>query len=219
MTNFIPIFPLNIVVYPGEKLNLHVFEPLYRQLVQECMASGKRFGIPCVLNGRIGDLGTTVEIISLEKEHENGNLDIRTEGKEVFSILEVVKELPDKLYSGAIVNYPPNEEAGISRKMERILNELRYLHQLLEVVKDYKKSDQELTVYDIAHHAGLSLEQEYELLGLFREDQRQEYLQRHLRQVIPTIVELQNLKDRIKLNGHFRKLSVDGDNSDANSGH
>ncbi len=219
MTNFIPIFPLNIVVYPGEKLNLHVFEPRYRQLVQECMASGKRFGIPCVLNGRIGDMGTTVEIISLEKEHENGNLDIRTEGKEVFSILEVVKELPDKLYSGAIVNYPPNEEAGISRKMERILNELRYLHQLLEVVKDYKKSDQELTVYDIAHHAGLSLEQEYELLGLFREDQRQEYLQRHLRQVIPTIVELQNLKDRIKLNGHFRKLSVDGDNSDANSGH
>lgn len=219
MTNFIPIFPLNIVVYPGEKLNLHVFEPRYRQLVQECMASGKRFGIPCVLNGRMGDLGTTVEIISVEKEHENGNLDIRTEGRDVFSVLEVVSELPNKLYGGAIVNYPPNEEAGIARKMERILNELRYLHQMLEVVKEYKKSDQDLKVYDIAHHAGLSVEQEYELLGLYREDQRQEYLQRHLHRFIPTIVELQNLKDRIKLNGHFRKLSVEGDNSDADFGH
>lgn len=217
MTNFIPIFPLNIVVYPGEKLNLHVFEPRYRQLVQECMGSGKRFGIPSVLNGRMGELGTTVEIISVEKEHENGNMDIRTEGREVFAILEVVNELPDKLFSGAIVHYPPNEGAGMARKMERILNELRYLHQLLEVVKNYKKPDQDLMVYDIAHHAGLSLEQEYELLGLFREDQRQEYMQRHLRRVIPTIVELQNLKDRIKLNGHFRKLSVNDDHEDTDS--
>jgi len=209
MTNFIPIFPLNIVVYPGEKLNLHIFEPKYRQLVMECMAKKKRFGIPCVLNGKMGELGTTVEILTMEKEHENGNMDLRTVGCEVFSVLDVVKELPDKLYSGAIVNYPENDTVGIRSKMDRILNELRYLHQLLEVSKPYAKRDEELTVYDIAHHAGMSLDQEYELLGLFREDQRQEYLQRHLRQVIPTIVELQNLKERISLNGHFRKLSIE----------
>ena len=36
MTNFIPIFPLSVVVYPGEELNLHIFEPRYKQLVNEC---------------------------------------------------------------------------------------------------------------------------------------------------------------------------------------
>jgi hypothetical protein len=56
---------------------------------------------------------------------------------------------------------------------------------------------------------GMSLDQEYEFLNLLREDQRQEYIQRHLKNIIPTIVELQKLKERIQLNGHFRKLSID----------
>ncbi|MFX7140708.1 LON peptidase substrate-binding domain-containing protein, partial [Acinetobacter baumannii] len=45
MINFIPIFPLSIVVFPGETLNLHIFEPRYRQLIQECFAEQKPFGI------------------------------------------------------------------------------------------------------------------------------------------------------------------------------
>ncbi len=39
MTNFIPIFPLNVVLYPGETLNLHIFEPRYKELVKECFGS------------------------------------------------------------------------------------------------------------------------------------------------------------------------------------
>ena len=49
MTNFIPIFPLRIIVYPGEALNLHVFEPRYRQMMQECIGQKKPFGLPPVL--------------------------------------------------------------------------------------------------------------------------------------------------------------------------
>ncbi len=49
MTNFIPIFPLGIVVFPGEDLNLHVFEPRYKQLITDCFGEKKPFGIPTVL--------------------------------------------------------------------------------------------------------------------------------------------------------------------------
>ncbi len=213
MTNFIPIFPLQIVVFPGEALNLHIFEPRYRQLITECIELKKRFGIPTVLKGNTSDFGTTIEILHIEKVHDNGNMDIRTIGCDVFRILEPIHSLPDKLYSGAIVTYPENNRKGISKKMTQLLKELRYLHTLLDISKTYNKSDEELEVYDIAHHAGLSLEQEYELLQLTREDQRQEYLERHLKHLIPTILNLQTVKDRIKLNGHFRKLSVEGDNN------
>lgn len=209
MTNFIPIFPLNIVVYPGEKLNLHIFEPRYIQLINECLALNKVFGIPSVVKDKLEEMGTTIKIVSVEKKYPDGSMDIKTEGEKVFKILELVHEIPDKLYKGAIVNYPNNDFQGIQSKMTKLLNELRYFHQMLQVTKTYTKTDQELLVYDIAHHAGLSLEQEFELLSLLREDQRQEYLQRHLRQVIPTITEMQNLKERIQLNGHFRKLSID----------
>lgn len=209
MTNFIPIFPLNIVVFPGEKLNLHIFEPRYIQLINECISLKKDFGIPSVVNHKMGDLGTSIQILTIEKQYDDGSMDIKTMGVKVFKILDVVNEIPNKLYQGAIVNYPDNDFNGIESKMTKLLNELRYFHQMLELNKMYSKPDNELLTYDIAHHAGLSLEQEYELLALLREDQRQEYLQRHLRQIIPTITELQNLKERIQLNGHFRKLSID----------
>jgi Lon protease-like protein len=205
MTNFVPIFPLGIVVYPGELLNLHIFEPRYRQLIQECYAAKKPFGIPAVLNEKISEMGTLVEITEMVQVYENGKMDIRVKGLEVFRVLELVEVIPDKLYSGAIVNYPPNDV--LRRNMiAKILGSIRELHRLLNVRKEFPRADELLTSYDIAHHAGLSLEEEYELLGLLNELQRLEYLKRHLTKVLPVVSGMEKLKERIQLNGHFREL-------------
>ncbi len=206
MTNFIPIFPLGIVVYPGEELNLHIFEPRYKQLINECHAAKKPFGIPTVIDNKMQDYGSMVEIAELSKVYENGEMDIKTKGVKVFRILEVIKELPDKLYSGAIVNYPDNHEKGIPEVMRKVMTSIRELHQLLKVNKDFKKPDSAINVYELAHHVGLSLEEEYELLSLLDERQRQEYLKRHLAKVIPMLTGMELLKEKIKLNGHFKNL-------------
>jgi len=206
MTNFIPIFPLNVVVYPGEELNLHIFEPRYKQLITECSEQKKAFGIPTVINSKLQDHGTLVQIIEMCKVYDNGEMDIKTQGLQVFRILELIKEIPDKLYSGAIVNYPDNLQQGKPSLMQKVMAGIHDLHRLLKVNKEYKKSDEEIKTYDIAHHVGLSLEQEYELLGLFDERQRQEYLKRHLAKVIPTVAVMEQLKEKIKLNGHFKDL-------------
>ena len=207
MTNFIPIFPLGIVVYPGEELNLHIFEPRYKQLIIECHASKKPFGIPAVIEKKMQDLGSMVEIIELTELHGNGEMDIKTKGVKIFRILEVIQDVPDKFYSGAIVNYPDNFVKGIAGVMQKVMNSIRDLHQLLKVNKDFKKEDGEITCYDVAHHIGLSPEEEYELLGLFDERQRQEYLKRHLAKVIPMLAGMEQLKEKIKGNGHFKNLS------------
>ncbi|HUB59073.1 MAG TPA: LON peptidase substrate-binding domain-containing protein [Puia sp.] len=208
MTNFIPVFPLGIVVYPGEVVNLHIFEPRYKQLVHECYSEEKPFGIPTVIDNRLNEMGTLVRITELVKQDENGEMDIRTQGLRVFRMLELIKTVPDKLFSGAIVNYPDNIEGpGKRALMTKVLNAMRQLHRLLNITKEFQKPDSELASYDIAHHAGLSLEQEYELLGLLREEQRQEYLKRHLGKVLPVIAEMETLKERVKLNGHFSNLS------------
>jgi Lon protease-like protein len=208
MTNFIPIFPLGIVVYPGENLNLHIFEPRYKQLIHECYQENKGFGIPTVINKKLNEMGTLVKITELVHVADNGEMDIRARGHSVFRILEVIKSVPDKLYSGAIVNYPDNlDELAQRELMQKVVNAIRQLHRLLHVSKDFSKPDGELRAYDIAHHAGLSLEEEYELLGLFREEQRLEYLKRHLSKVLPVIAEMETLKEKVKLNGHFKNLS------------
>ncbi|HEX2606316.1 MAG TPA: LON peptidase substrate-binding domain-containing protein [Flavisolibacter sp.] len=207
MTNFVPIFPLGLVVYPGESLNLHIFEPRYNQLISECHRDQKLFGIPSVINDRLQDYGTLVKITEITTVHDNGEMDIKTEGEKVFRILEVIKEIPDKLYSGAIVNYPPNQTAGNQDVMNKVVSGIRELHKLLNVDKHFKKGDADLNTYDVAHHIGLTLEEEYELLGLMHERQRQEYLRRHLTKVIPLVMEMEQLKEKVKLNGHFKNLS------------
>lgn len=206
MTNFIPIFPLNVVVYPGESLNLHIFEPRYRQLISECHEQKKLFGIPTVIESKLKDFGSLVEITELSKVYDNGEMDIKTKGIRIFRILELIKEIPDKLYSGAIVNYPETYEQGNPELMRKVMNSIRELHKMLKVEKDFKKNDGELKVYEVAHHIGLSIEEEYDLLGLLDERQRQEYLKRHLVKVIPMVAGMEQLKEKIKLNGHFKDL-------------
>ena len=141
MTNFIPIFPLNIVVFPDEQLNLHIFEPRYKQLITDCYENKKQFGIPTVLKNSMTDFGTSVDILSIEKIHENGEMDIKTKGDRIFKIIEPIHSIPEKLYHGAIVTYPENISDSISLKWNSLLELIRYFHELLEVKKDYKKSN------------------------------------------------------------------------------
>ncbi len=206
MTNFIPIFPLGIVVYPGEDLNLHIFEPRYRQLINECNNAKKPFGIPTVIDDHVNEIGTLVEITEITKVYDNGEMDVKTKGLKVFRILEILKDVPEKLYSGAIVNYPENHKKGSAKLMKAVIEGIKQLHGILHVTKEFKNPENELSSYDVAHHAGLSLEEEYELLGLFYETQREEYLKRHLAKVLPVAAEMELLKNKIQLNGHFKNL-------------
>jgi Lon protease-like protein len=185
LTNFIPIFPLGIVVYPGEQLNLHIFEPRYKQLVNECVETKKPFGIIPVIDNKLSEIGTLINVKEITTIYEDGKMDIKTEGVQIFSILEVIKDLPEKLYSGAIVNYPENIENGNRALMQTIVIAIRQLHKLLKINKNFNHADDALWSYDVAHHAGLSVTEEYELLQLMQELQRQEYLKRHLKKVIP----------------------------------
>ncbi len=206
MTNFIPIFPLGIVVYPGEQLNLHIFEPRYKQLIKECFETKKPFGIPAVIDNKLSETGTLVKVTEITTVYDDGKMDVKTEGLDVFTILEVINELPEKLYSGAIVNYPENMLRGSKALMETIILAVRELHKLLKINKDFKKPDELLNSYDVAHHAGLSLPEEYGLLQLMYELQRQECLKRHLKKILAVITETETLKERVKLNGHFKNL-------------
>lgn len=205
MTNFIPIFPLSIVVFPGEQVNLHIFESRYKQLIKECFSDVKPFGIPPIIHSKIGELGTLVMVQELVKVYDSGEMDIRIKGAAVFRILELIRQVPDKLYSGAVVHYPETSETGSQLLMKKVLTSMREMHRLLKITREIRlPPDENIKAFDIAHHVGLSVEEEQELLGLTQEIQRQEYLKRHLHTTISVLKETETLKEKIKLNGHFK---------------
>ncbi|HEY5391661.1 MAG TPA: LON peptidase substrate-binding domain-containing protein [Hanamia sp.] len=165
------------------------------------------FGLPVVINNKIQELGTLLEIVEITKEYPGGEMDIKTKGKKVFRMLEVIEKVPDKLYSGAIVNYPHNHEHGKRLLMNKVIESTKELHKMLKVEKKLHKNEEDLWSYDVAHTVGFTLEEEYEVLSLMNELQRQEYLKRHLAKVIPVVAEMESLKEKIKLNGHFKNIS------------
>ncbi|MFB9862145.1 LON peptidase substrate-binding domain-containing protein [Rufibacter immobilis] len=207
MTRFIPLFPLNIVAFPGEKLNLHIFEPRYKQLVLECLEQQTTFGIPVYLEKGLGKYGTEIKILSLEKKHPNGEMDIKTQGLRVFKLLEFQRQAPGRLYPGGEVEYLETVQDEETGQRENILELLRKLYGALGIQSLMLKLPKNFLSYDIAHHLGFSIEQEYQLLQCLKESDRMEYILEHLRAILPVVQETERLKERVKLNGHFKHLS------------
>jgi Lon protease-like protein len=205
MTKFIPIFPLNVVVFPGQLLNLHIFEPRYKQLITECKVEGKTFGIPSVFKDGLNEFGTEMELLEISKVYEGGEMDIKTRGLKVFRIMEVLREVPGKLYSAAIVyemEHLPFDTDILNPTLKDLLNEL---HSLLATNLDINKKFEHPLSYDLAHYVALSPEDQYRLLSATSEKARQWFIIQHLQKLIPTLQETEKVKTRVQMNGHFRR--------------
>ncbi|GEO03683.1 ATP-dependent protease [Adhaeribacter aerolatus] len=206
MTRFLPLFPLNLVVFPGEKLNLHIFEPRYKQLIQECETSGVTFGIPAYLQNQVSAIGTEVKLLSIQKIHSKGEMDIKTEGLRLIRVLDFFKQAPNKFYpAGTIEEIPDvlNEDPQLKIKITECI---RQLYSILGINKIFLQLPANYRIFDIAHHLGLTTEQEYELLQLPDELTRQEFVWLHLQKLLPVVLETEKLKERVKMNGHFKNV-------------
>jgi Lon protease-like protein len=206
MDKYIPLFPLNLVVYPEEKLNLHIFEPRYKQLIGDIKASGGTFGIPPFINNKISEYGAEMKLLSIEKVYSDGRMDIKTKGAGIFRINRLDNPAVNKLYLGGSVTPTEQEDDEDPKLRKRLLKNLDYLYALLNATFDVDGNAVQPLSFMIAHNIGLSLEQEYKLLKLNSEKQRQEFLNKHLKKTIPVIAEMERTKARISMNGHFKHL-------------
>ena len=206
MARYLPLFPLNLVVYPGEKLNLHIFEPRYKQLINDCFASDATFGIPAFIQNKVCTLGTEVKIISIEKTYPNGEMDIKTRGLGIIKVLDFFKQAPNKFYPAGTVEDVNIIQDGEEKLKFKITGLLQQLHSILGIQKLFIDLPDTYKIYDIAHHIGLSIEKEYELLAAESEYERQLLVLEHLEQIMPIVTQTEKLKERVKMNGHFKNI-------------
>jgi Lon protease-like protein len=201
MTNFIPIFPMETVVYPEEILQYTITEAKYIQLINECAEDQKQFGIQVVLEGKTMEYGTLLELVKVNRNSTDNSVEIDVKGIQVFRILEIIEHLPGKMYSGAIVSYPENDKMKVHPKLSKLIfDEVRMLFERLSIENMLPSEMPEWTSYDIAHKFGLTRLQEYDLLTIFNEVQRMEYLRRYLNGIMPEVDDIEVIKSRINLN-------------------
>lgn len=206
MKDFIPLFPLKMVVFPDENLNLHIFEPRYKQLIRECEQNGTTFGVPAFIDNKIMDFGTELKLVKIEKRYPNGEVDIKTRGIGVFKIQEFYRTTPNKLYSGADIERLKDSDEGDEALYELLRERIAELFTVLNIKNNLEIEHSDFKTYHIAHHVGFSMEQEYQFLCMESERKRQEYMLDHIQNLVPIVQEMERLKKRAQLNGHFKNL-------------
>jgi ATP-dependent Lon protease len=88
----IPIFPLEVVLFPGEILPLHIFEPRYKEMIRECDEKKQPFGVVLAVDDGLAEVACTAELLQIAKTYANGEMDIITIGRRVCRIVELIEE-------------------------------------------------------------------------------------------------------------------------------
>ena len=88
----LPLFPLDLVLLPGTPLPLHIFEPRYREMISECLDRSQHFGVIRGKEQELADVGCTAEILTVTKKYDDGRMDIVTEGRARFEVMQLNQE-------------------------------------------------------------------------------------------------------------------------------
>lgn len=199
----LPLFPLGLVLYPDEQLPLHIFEERYKDLTHYCLDHEVAFGIVLAEDGRIADVGTTARIERVVTEYDDGRMDIVVEGEKRFRIVEVHD---DKSYYTADVDLLREAEGDLDLDLkERVITQHMKLLELAgRTVRPDLYDDVAHLSFVLAQNAGLDPSQKQEVLRLSTESERIEYLIDHFESLIPRVEQTEDLRRRIRSNGHFK---------------
>lgn len=181
------LFPLQLVLFPGEEIPLHIFEPRYKQLIAECRDEGITFGIPTLAGGNVSQIGTEVELVRILKTHDTGEMDIVVRGIRVFRIDELQVEVPGKLYSAATVTIVENEADADRETGRELLKLYTEFVRLARVNAPIPEEVPEKASFALGSHIGLSPKQRLSMLQMPKESDRQKFLLQYLERAIHRI--------------------------------
>jgi Lon protease-like protein len=87
----IGLFPLNLVLLPGEQAPLHIFEPRYRELIGECLEDGREFGILLEDEEGMREVGTRCGVVEVLDRFPDGRLNVVVEARARIQLLELTE--------------------------------------------------------------------------------------------------------------------------------
>ncbi len=204
LKRLIPLFPLQLVVFPRTHIPLHIFEERYKEMVGEAIRDGSEFGIVLAKDDGIINAGCTVSVEKVLELYPDGRMDIMTRGEHRFEVVRLIEE-KDYL-QGEVVYFDDEDAAPVAEALRtQALGHYRALRGLSTARShdDPDFQDQQLS-FQLAQAVPdldfLSL-----LLRTRSEAARLEHLNQYLAEYLPRQLRIERMKELAPTNGHGPK--------------
>lgn len=189
----IPMFPLSVFPLPGELMPLHIFEPRYRQLLEDAEATDIAFGIYFSHVSNLDKVGSLVKLESIIKRYKTGESDIIVKCIDLLSLSKLYRTYRDKLYPGGEVElWHVDMNLPMTSKLRRYFTEYQELRHITH-------ADKSISLFDAAIELNLGFEERVKLVRLENE-QRDAFLVSHLKFHVQIMKEAEKAKDVYHLN-------------------
>jgi Lon protease-like protein len=196
----IPLFPLDVVLFPGTPLPLHIFEPRYKEMIAECLAQNRTFGVVRAVEQGVAEVGCTAEIVTVVKEYPDGRLDLVTEGRKRFELVRINQERSFLRAEILLIGDEPG--APSQEETERAVELHSQVLAIAGATQDLSGADPSLLSFYLAASLPLDLDFKQKLLALRSEPERLSLLTSYFETILPNLQRAATARQRAGGNGH-----------------
>ncbi len=202
---WLPLFPLNVVLFPRSALPLHIFEERYKVLINECVERGTRFGIALARDEGMADVGCSAGVSSVTRRYDDGRMDIVVGGENRYRLLRYeAGRAPYLLGEVEYLNEPVEDvNRDLALATVELFNALLVLAYRGSVAPGGLDRIEAGLSFIIAQKAGLDLSRRQELLEMPGENERLKMLNEYLTDLLPRLKRAEDVKRIIKNDGYI----------------
>jgi Lon protease-like protein len=196
-----PLFPLGLVLLPGELVPLHIFEERYKLMIGECLEQESEFGIIWLSDDGLKEVGCAARIARVLERFDDGRLNILVEGTEPFRLTRRIEDLP---YPAGDVEPLADDRDTDEDALERARS--RYADLVEEVTEERPEPEalSQLDAYGMAATLEVAPAAKQALLELRSESGRLEQLETLFAEALQRIKMAERAAEQARGNGHLR---------------
>jgi Lon protease-like protein len=200
LESLLALFPLDVVLFPGTPLPLHIFEPRYKEMINECLEQKKEFGVIRAQETNLADVGCTAEILAVTKTYDDGRMDIVAEGRDRFELLEVNQERA--FLRGAILLVQDEPDRPSPAELSHAIELHRQILALANAQQDLPEGQDAALSYHLAGSLPLDLDFKQKLLSLRSEARRIQTVIEYFEGILPSLRRAIATRRKAGGNGH-----------------
>jgi len=196
----IGLFPLELVLLPGERVPLHIFEDRYRELIGECLADDVEFGLILENEDGLREVGTSTAVIELIDTFEDGRMNVLVEGRSRFRVVELTEGR--SFQTAEVEPLEDDDETPTGDEVEHALSVFRRLVTVAEAdeIEQPSAASPDLS-FELASRVDFGHELKQELLELRSERRRLRRLSELLEQAVAALAREREVRQRASGNG------------------